>query len=98
MALFGSASLAYFNKLGGRFLLPLYLPLMTLPVLAAAAILASADRSASAVLRGGARVICTLALAVLAASPRVTYPLVRVAQPCALAGERSTTGRKDGTL
>lgn len=30
LALFGSASVAYSNKLGGRFLLPLYIPLVTL--------------------------------------------------------------------
>jgi hypothetical protein len=35
LALFGSASMAYFNKLGGRFLLPLYLPLILLPVVVA---------------------------------------------------------------
>jgi hypothetical protein len=34
LALFGSASIAYFNKLGGRFLLPLYVPLLILPVAA----------------------------------------------------------------
>jgi hypothetical protein len=39
LALFGSASLAYFNKLGGRFLLPLYIPLILLPVAAADAVL-----------------------------------------------------------
>ena len=30
LALFGSASVAYYNKLGGRFLLPLYIPFVTL--------------------------------------------------------------------
>ena len=32
LALFGSASIAYFNKLSGRFLLPIYIPLVTLLV------------------------------------------------------------------
>lgn len=32
LALFGSASISYFNKLGGRFLLPLYLPFIVLLV------------------------------------------------------------------
>ena len=31
LALFGSASIAYYNKLGGRLLLPLYIPMITLP-------------------------------------------------------------------
>ena len=34
LALFGSASIAYFNKLEGRFLLPIYIPLVTLLVAA----------------------------------------------------------------
>ena len=33
LALFGSASIAYFNKLSGRFLLPFYIPFITLLVL-----------------------------------------------------------------
>ena len=35
LALFGSASIAYFNKLSGRFLLPFYIPFITLLVLTA---------------------------------------------------------------
>ena len=34
LVLFGSASIAYFNKLTGRFLLPVYIPFITLLVLA----------------------------------------------------------------
>ena len=33
LVLFGSASIAYFNKLSGRFLLPVYIPFITLLVL-----------------------------------------------------------------
>ncbi len=36
LALFGSASAAYYNKLGGRFLLPLYFPFVTLLIVTAA--------------------------------------------------------------
>lgn len=39
VTLFGSASIAYFNKLGGRFLLPLYIPFVTLLVAATRAVL-----------------------------------------------------------
>jgi hypothetical protein len=35
LALFGSASIEYFNKLGGRFLLPLYIPFITLALVCA---------------------------------------------------------------
>ncbi len=34
LALFGSAAVAYYNKLGGRFLLPLYVPFITLLLVA----------------------------------------------------------------
>ena len=45
LALFGSASIAYFNKLGGRFLLPLYIPFVTLLLLCTQAALWAAGRS-----------------------------------------------------
>jgi len=44
LALFGSASITYFNKLEGRFLLPLYIPFVTLLVLAASALTQFADK------------------------------------------------------
>jgi hypothetical protein len=39
LLLFGSASVTYFNKLGGRFLLPLYIPFVTLITMAAGILL-----------------------------------------------------------
>ena len=48
LALFGSASIAYFNKLGGRFILPLYVPLMALPVIVADGLVQAAKRGRSA--------------------------------------------------
>jgi 4-amino-4-deoxy-L-arabinose transferase-like glycosyltransferase len=45
--LFGAASMAYFNKLGGRFLLPLYVPLICLPVVAAGGVLRRAREGGS---------------------------------------------------
>ena len=77
LALFGSASVAYFNKLGGRFLLPLYLPLITLPVVASDGILRTARRAGSRVLQALARIACCLVLAGLAVVLlRTTCPLV----------------------
>ena len=42
LALFGSASIAYFNKLAGRFLLPLYIPFITLVLLSVQLLLGAA--------------------------------------------------------
>jgi hypothetical protein len=47
LALFGSASLEYFNKLGGRFLLPVYIPFVTLVVTAIAALLRRTQEAGS---------------------------------------------------
>lgn len=43
LALFGSASIAYYNKLGGRFLLPLYVPFVALLTTAISALLRMAE-------------------------------------------------------
>lgn len=76
LALFASASIAYYNKLSGRFLLPIYIPLMTLAVAVVGLLMERAQRSASRLLR---RLISAgLTAAVLAAAVgllRVTLPL-----------------------
>jgi len=51
LALFGSASITYFNKLEGRFLLPLYIPFVALLVLAADALVYFGGRLGSQALR-----------------------------------------------
>ncbi|MFH1184146.1 MAG: hypothetical protein V1755_03795 [Chloroflexota bacterium] len=77
LALFGSASMAYFNKLGGRFLLPLYVPVMALPILAAGGIMRRVKGVGSAVVRTAVIAGCYIALAGLAVIVlRTTYPLI----------------------
>jgi len=64
--LFGAASAAYFNKLGGRFLLPLYIPLILLPVAAADRIMERARQASSSGMRLAASAACYAALGILA--------------------------------
>jgi hypothetical protein len=77
LALFGSASIAYFNKLGGRFLLPMYIPFITLLVAGVAMVTRGTKRASprawqlAALLAGGASLIATLVLLL-----EVTLPLV----------------------
>jgi hypothetical protein len=87
LILFGSASMAYFNKLGGRFILPLYVPLMALPVIVADGLVQSARRAnrrrLSYVLAiGGGLALAGLGAAVL----RTTYPLVMESRATGLVG------------
>ena len=51
LALFGSASIAYYNKLGGRFLLPLYIPFVTLLTVAVDTLLRLANTLHAQILR-----------------------------------------------
>lgn len=77
LALFGSASLAYFNKLGGRFILPLYLPLMLLPMAATDAVLRLLNPAHSRVARALVTATCWILLAGLSASLlRFSIPMV----------------------
>jgi hypothetical protein len=77
LALFGSASIAYFNKLGGRFILPLYVPLISLPVIVADGLVQAAKRAGRRALAYGltiAGAIAVLGLGVMVL--RTTYPVV----------------------
>jgi hypothetical protein len=77
LTLFGSASFAYFNKLGGRFLLPLYIPLMLLPVAAADSVLHLVKNVDSKVIRTLVTVSCYTLLAALGVSLlRFSAPLI----------------------
>jgi hypothetical protein len=51
LALFGSAAIAYFNKLSDRFLLPIYIPLMVLVVKAIEILIRRANQSTARPLR-----------------------------------------------
>jgi hypothetical protein len=76
-ALFGSASIAYFNKLGGRFLLPLYIPFIALLVAAVGVILRKAAKADSSSVRLGAPLLSMVALALVAGLLlQITLPLV----------------------
>jgi hypothetical protein len=76
LALFGSASLAYFNKLGGRFLLPLYIPFVTLLVVAIG-VLPEAARRRSSNVRLAIGIACTGILVLLAVLLlKITLPIV----------------------
>lgn len=87
LLLFSSASITYFNKLGGRFLLPLYIPFVTLLV-AAVAILLQRTRHASSIgWRLGGPVIGAGALIACAALIlQVTVPLVSASHTDGAAG------------
>jgi hypothetical protein len=77
LALFGSASLAYFNKLGGRFLLPLYIPLILLPVAGTDTVLHLMKKVDSKIGRAFATAGCYMLLAGLALSLlRSSVPLI----------------------
>lgn len=77
LALFGSASLAYFNKLGGRFLLPLYVPLILLPVAGMDTVLLLVKRVDSRLGRALATAGCCVLLAALGGSLlRSSVPLL----------------------
>ena len=90
LTLFGSASITFFNKLDGRFLLPFYIPVITLVVVSAGALLELASRLDSVRPRGGLSIVpigilCLAALGLL----RVTLPPIREARANGAAGENS---------
>ena len=77
LALFGSASVVYFNRLSGRFLLPIYIPLITLAVAVIGVLLRRGNRFSSRSLRQVISLGCVGILAVEAAGLlQVTMPLV----------------------
>jgi hypothetical protein len=91
LALFGSASLAYFNKLGGRFLLPLYIPLVVLPVAAVDGIIGRMREARSVAIRLVVSAACYAALTGVALLLlQVTMPLVIQSQ-----AEGATGGEND---
>ena len=93
--LFGSASLAYFNKLGGRFLLPLYVPLIALPVAAVDQILTRMRESRSKEMRLVVSVGCHAALAGVALLLlEVTMPLVMESRAEGAAGGENAYNTK----
>ncbi len=87
LALFGSASVAYFNKLDGRFLLPLYIPFVTLLVMAASLLLQRAGQLARRAVR---RLLSTLLVGVLVV---VAGGLLRITLP--LAWQSHSSGAPD---
>jgi hypothetical protein len=74
--LFGSASLAYFNKLGGRFLLPLYIPSITLLVVALGLVVQGAARRSAVVRLVIAAVSAGILVLLAVLSLGVTIPIV----------------------
>jgi len=62
MILFGAASAAYYNKLAGRFLLPVYIPLLILPVAVVDRVLDGVQHKAPTVVRSGVTAGCYAAL------------------------------------
>jgi hypothetical protein len=90
IALFGSASITYFNKLGGRFLLPLYIPFVTLLVAAIDVALQCAREFASLAVR---RILSTLLVGVLVTVAggllRISLPLVLQSHSDGAAGENA---------
>ncbi|HUI89986.1 MAG TPA: hypothetical protein VLX61_14810 [Anaerolineales bacterium] len=77
LALFGSASITYFNKLSGRFLLPIYVPLITLLAVVSGTLIQRAEQLTSRSLR---QIISfgMIGIGIAAAGflSRVTVPLI----------------------
>jgi len=95
LTLFGSASLTYYNKLGGRFLLPLYIPLIALPVAVVDQILSRVRESRSKEIRLVASVACHAALAGVALLLlEVTMPLVMESRAEGAAGGENAYNTK----
>ncbi len=84
-ALFGTASFAFFNKLGGRFLLPLYIPFVTL-LITAVALLLHATRKAAVRRLAGAVAGAALLIATAVLLLQVTLPLVSASHTDGAAG------------
>lgn len=96
LALFGSASIAYFNKLGGRFLLPVYIPFITLLVTAVGRVIDASRKAGGrgwrlvAPLVGGAALLATAGLLL-----QVTLPLVSASHTDGAAGGDNAFNTKD---
>ena len=88
LALFGTASLAYYNKLGGRFLLPLYIPFLALLVVSAEVLLRLAGEISVQIWRRVAYfgVIGLLALTTFSLSSQ-TLSTILVSRDIGAAGE-----------
>jgi hypothetical protein len=86
LALFGSASIAYFNKLAGRFLLPFYIPFITLVVESVQILLSVAARRSSGLIRRGAPIGLYGMLTVLA------FMLLHITVPVILQSHAGTSG------
>lgn len=90
LALFGTASITYFNKLGGRFLLPLYIPFVTLLILASGVLLRFANERKSKPLSRVVSVVVIGGLVVIAGSLlRITIPLAIASRATGAAGENA---------
>ncbi|HET6846085.1 MAG TPA: hypothetical protein VFH29_04580, partial [Anaerolineales bacterium] len=87
LALFGSAAISYYNKLGGRFILPVYVPLLALPVIVADGLVRAAGSAHQNNLRRASMISGALAIAVLgAAIMHTTYPMVMESHARGLTG------------
>lgn len=87
MALFGSAATTYFNKLGGRFILPLYVPVMALPVIVSDGLVQAAKRFKRGVLTWALAGIGGLIVLGLGATAlRTTYPVMLESRARGVAG------------
>jgi hypothetical protein len=76
LALFGSASITYFNKLGGRLLLPLYLPCITLLLVCAQVVLDRAKRASPRMGRAASIGVFGVLGVVALLSLRISIPVV----------------------
>lgn len=76
LALFGSAALAYSNKLGGRFLLPLYIPSVTLLVVALGLALRGAAGHSTVAQRAVVTVSAGILLLAAVLLLKITVPVV----------------------
>lgn len=77
LALFGSASITYFNKLGGRFLLPLYIPFIALLVVSVDILLRLASKLDSQFIRRVVSIgLVGVLIFVAVLLSRITFPVV----------------------
>ena len=99
LALFGSASVAYFNRLTGRFLLPIYIPLMTLFVAAFQILLRRSSQSSVRLLRQAVPPVFFVLLALGAwGLLRVTIPAVLDSHSNGLGGFNSRAWHENSVM
>lgn len=90
LALFASASISYFNKLGGRFLLPVWIPLATLPLVVMGILIQRAQQLSPSLRRAVSFSCIAIVAAAAVGLLRVTVPLILESHTTGVPGSFTT--------